>query len=78
MFKFTIWDRNASYGAALQNLKYTDARHTGVVPLAPSKFQKGIYGLSTIGGRYLWSRWGNWLAQQEGVDEEVLLYQLAR
>lgn len=74
LFKFTIWDHNASYGAALQNLIYTDARHRGPALLPPSKWQKAFYGLFTIGGRYVWSRWEGWLAEQEGGYEEVICH----
>lgn len=71
LFKFTIWDHNASYGAALQNLRYIDARHKGFALRAPSKWQKALYGLLTVGGRYAWSRWEAWLAAEEGGQEEV-------
>ncbi|MCJ1463104.1 peroxisome assembly protein (Peroxin-2) [Pseudocyphellaria aurata] len=70
LFKFTIWDNNASYGASLQNLRYIDATNKGPVPRAPSRLQKACYGLFAIGGRYAWTRWENWLAQQEGDYEE--------
>ncbi|TGZ80698.1 hypothetical protein EX30DRAFT_364363 [Ascodesmis nigricans] len=56
LFKLTIWDHNASYGAALQNLRYTDARKSGPIDYPPSKTQKSLYGLVTVGGRYLYSR----------------------
>ncbi|MCJ1337200.1 peroxisome assembly protein (Peroxin-2) [Bachmanniomyces sp. S44760] len=69
LFKLSIWDHNASYGAALQNLRYTDARHTGPVPRLPSKWQKALYGLITVGGPYVWSRWEVWLVDQEGGYE---------
>lgn len=71
LFKLSIWDHNASYGAALQNLRYTDARHAGLVSRAPSRWQKLIYGLTTVGGRYGWERWENWLTEREGGDDEV-------
>ncbi|MCJ1245871.1 peroxisome assembly protein (Peroxin-2) [Trapelia coarctata] len=71
LFKLSIWDHNASYGAVLQNLRYTDARHTGLVPRAPSRWQKAIYGLTTVGGRYTWEKWENWLADREGGYDEV-------
>ena len=75
LFKFTIWDHSASYGAALQNLRYTDARHKGPAPLAPSKWQKAGYGVITVAGRYAWSQWEGWLAEQEGNYEEVHCHQ---
>ena len=71
LFKLSIWDHNASYGAALQNLRYVDARHAGPVPRLPSRWQKALYGLTTVGGRYAWHRWEDWLADQEGGYEEV-------
>ncbi|KYK56763.1 peroxisomal biogenesis factor 2 [Drechmeria coniospora] len=64
IFKLTIWDHNATYGAALQNLKYTDARRDGPVLAAPSKVQKSLYGLVTVFGKYAWTRWEDWLLDQ--------------
>ncbi|KAK4170365.1 Pex12 amino terminal region-domain-containing protein [Cladorrhinum sp. PSN259] len=70
LFKLTVWDNDATYGAALQNLKYTDARKNGAVLAPPSKWQKSLYGFTTVGGRYLWAKWENWLLEQDdGYDE---------
>lgn len=70
LFKLTVWDHDATYGAALQNLKYTDARKKGLVLSAPSRVQKSIYGLVTVFGKYAWTRWEDWLLEQdEGYDE---------
>lgn len=71
LFKLSIWDHSASYGAALQNLRYTDARHAGLVPKSPEGWQKALYGLVTVGGRYAWEKWENWLVEQEGGYDEV-------
>ena len=71
LFKLSIWDHNASYGAALQNLQYSDARHRGSLPKEPSKWQKALYGLLSIGGRYGWEKWEIWLADREGNYETV-------
>lgn len=71
LFKLSIWDHNASYGAALQGLKYTDSRSKGPVYSSPTKWQKSIYGLLTVGGRYAWDKWESWLIAQEGGYEEV-------
>lgn len=71
LFKLSIWDHDASYGAALQNLRYTDARHTGPVARPPSAGQKIIYGLVSVCGRYGWDKWEDWLADREGGYEEV-------
>ena len=66
LFKLSIWDNDASYGASLQNLKYTDARKNGAALADPTKWQKGLYGLFTVFGRYGWDKWESWLADQEG------------
>ena len=69
LFKLTVWDHDATYGAALQNLKYTDARRGGSVPSPPTKWQKSLYGFVTVGGKYLWTKWENWLLDQDdGYD----------
>lgn len=71
LFKLSIWDHNASYGAALQGLQYTDSRSTGPVHSPPTKWQKTMYGLLTVGGRYAWDKWESWLIGQEGGYEGV-------
>jgi peroxin-2 len=65
LFKLTVWDHDATYGAALQNLKYTDARRDGPVLVPPTRWQKSLYGLATVGGRYLWAKWEAWLLEQD-------------
>ncbi|KAH6853556.1 Pex12 amino terminal region-domain-containing protein [Chaetomium sp. MPI-CAGE-AT-0009] len=65
LFKLTVWDHDATYGAALQNLKYTDARRDGPGLVPPSRWQKSLYGLVTVGGRYLWAKWEDWLLEQD-------------
>ncbi|KAL2826831.1 Pex12 amino terminal region-domain-containing protein [Aspergillus cavernicola] len=70
LFKLSIWDHDASYGAALQSLKYVDSRSKGPVHSTPTKLQKSLYGLLTVGGRYAWDKWENWLISQEGGFEE--------
>lgn len=66
LFKLSIWDNDASYGAALQNLRYADARVSKIAPVRPSRIQKGLYGFLTTFGRYGWNKWENWLRDQEG------------
>ncbi|KAF2143985.1 uncharacterized protein K452DRAFT_349828 [Aplosporella prunicola CBS 121167] len=61
LFKLSIWDHNASYGAALQGLRYSDARRSDASRLPPRTWQKTIYGLVTVGGRYAWTKWEDWL-----------------
>lgn len=70
LFKLTVWDHDATYGAALQNLRYTDARHDGPVLVPPSKVQKALYGLVTVGGRYAWTRFEEWLVRQDDCFDE--------
>ncbi|KFY64563.1 hypothetical protein V497_01658 [Pseudogymnoascus sp. VKM F-4516 (FW-969)] len=62
LFKVSVWDHDATYGAALQNLRFTDARHKGLVPLPPSRSQKALYGLLTVFGPYAWTRWERYLS----------------
>lgn len=61
LFKVSIWDHDASYGAVLQNLRYTDARSKSIVPPRPSRWQKSLYGAFTVLGRYGWEKWEAWL-----------------
>lgn len=68
-----MWDHNASYGAALQNLRYTDSRSKGRVYSDPTTLQKTLYGLFTVGGRYAWDKWESWLIDQEGGYDEVTI-----
>lgn len=70
LFKLSVWDNDATYGAALQNLRFTDARKDGAVLVAPSRWQKALYGLVTVGGKYTWTKWEDWLRDQhDGYDE---------
>ncbi|OQV11190.1 Pex2 / Pex12 amino terminal domain-containing protein [Cladophialophora immunda] len=65
LFKLSIWDNDASYGAALQNLRYVDARKSGLDLPKPTRWQKSLYGLLTVFGRYGWDKWEDWLIDQE-------------
>ncbi|CCU81443.1 peroxisomal biogenesis factor 2 [Blumeria hordei DH14] len=67
LFKLTIWDHNTTYGAALQNLRYSDARFKGDALEVPSKLQKLAYGVLSVGGSYAWTRWERWLLR---INEE--------
>jgi peroxin-2 len=69
LFKLTVWDQNASYGASLQGLRFTDARVGGPSSPLPSKWQKAFYGIFTVFGRYGWTKWESYLADQEGGYE---------
>ncbi|KAI9786019.1 MAG: peroxisome assembly protein (Peroxin-2) [Peltula sp. TS41687] len=70
LFKLTLWDHDTTYGAALQNLRYADARKTSSVWVGPSRWQKALLGFFSVGGRYAWTKWEDWLMdQQGGLDE---------
>jgi peroxin-2 len=71
LFKLSIWDHNASYGALLQGLEYTDSRSKSPILSPPTKWQKSLYGFLTVGGRYAWEKWENWLIDHENGYEEV-------
>lgn len=69
LWKLSIWDHGASYGASLQGLKYIDAR-VREREKETERWQRGVYGLVTVGGRYAWQRWEDWLSSAEnGYDE---------
>lgn len=70
LFKLTIWDHNASYGAALQNLRYRDARTHTTTDTTLKIWQKTLYGLFSVGGRYAWTKWEDYLLDVEGGYEE--------
>ena len=66
LFKLSVWDNDASYGASLQNLRFADARKSSAAQPRPTGWQKTLYGTFTILGRYGWDRWETWLVDQEG------------
>ncbi|KAF2013979.1 hypothetical protein BU24DRAFT_373721 [Aaosphaeria arxii CBS 175.79] len=61
LFKLSIWNNNASYGAHLQGLRYTDARSNSPSRPPPKPWQKIAYGILTVGGRYAWTKWEDYL-----------------
>ncbi|RPB03147.1 hypothetical protein L873DRAFT_1732116 [Choiromyces venosus 120613-1] len=69
LFKLTIWDHNATYGAALQNLVYIDARSKGPIDQPPTALQKSLYGLVTVGGRYMFSRMNLFLLSRSNPED---------
>lgn len=70
LFKLTVWDHDSSYGASLQGLRYTDARDKSLSRPKPKKWQKGVYGAITVFGRYGWTKWEEYLSEQEGGYDE--------
>ncbi|KAG0644507.1 Pex12 amino terminal region-domain-containing protein [Tuber brumale] len=71
LFKLTIWDHNATYGAALQNLVYVDARSKGPIDQPPTALQKSFYGLITVGGRYMFSRMNLFLLSRSNPEDST-------
>lgn len=61
LFKLSIWNNNASYGAHLQGLRYADARTSAPNRPPPKNWQKAAYGVITVGGRYAWTKWEDYL-----------------
>ncbi|KAF2872850.1 Pex12 amino terminal region-domain-containing protein [Massariosphaeria phaeospora] len=61
LFKLSIWNNDASYGAHLQGLRYADARSNSPARPPPKPWQKAAYGIITIGGRYAWTKWEEYL-----------------
>ncbi|KAH9838915.1 Pex2 / Pex12 amino terminal region [Teratosphaeria destructans] len=81
LWKLSIWDNGASYGATLQGLQYVDARNPNTAARTPPKaWQRLVYGLLTVGGRYAWTRWEQHLSDAEnGYDEpSPLIRRLSR
>jgi peroxin-2 len=76
LWKLSIWDHGASYGASLQGLKYIDAREKSNTTRAEAtRWQRAAYGLLTVGGRYAWTRWEDHLSSLEsGYDEPSPLF----
>lgn len=64
LWKLSIWDRSASYGASLQGLRYVDARRD----TTPSRWQKAGHGIFTVAGHYGWQKWESWLSRNEEHD----------
>lgn len=70
LWKLSIWDHSASYGASLQGLKYVDARTEQGISREATKWQRAASGLITVCGRYGWTRWEERLSSLEnGYDE---------
>lgn len=83
MWKLSIYDHGQSYGASLQGLKYIDARgdpDSNFVRKEATRWQRIVYGLLTVGGRYGWNRWEDRLSSLEnGYDEpSPLIKRLSR
>ncbi|KAK6331233.1 peroxisome assembly protein (Peroxin-2) [Orbilia brochopaga] len=82
LFKLTIWDNNATYGAALQNLAFADARRNDAIDTPPSRTQKTLYGLVTVLGRYIYDKLDSHILQNASAgldfDESPFYRNLSR
>lgn len=82
LWKLSIWDHGASYGASLQGLKYIDAREKNPAARAEATaLQRAAYGLLTVGGRYAWTRWEDHLSSIENsydIEPSPLIQRLSR
>lgn len=67
LFKLTVWDHDATYGAALLGLRFVDG--TSKALSSPTRRQKALYGIVTIFGAYAWIRWEGWLRDRDRIDE---------
>ncbi|KAG9303734.1 hypothetical protein G9A89_018631 [Geosiphon pyriformis] len=62
LYRLSIYDSDATYGAQLQNLKYRNEKAHGggfqsTATNAPlTKFQRMLYGALNVGGQYVWMR----------------------
>ena len=79
LWKLSIWDHGASYGASLQGLRYVDARANTRSGAEATKLQRAAYGTIAVGGRYLWTRWERHLsaAQSESDESSSLVRRLS-
>jgi peroxin-2 len=68
LFKLSIWNNNASYGAHLQGLRYSDARSSAPNHPPPKPWQKVAYGFVTVGARYAWTKWQDYLLAADDDD----------
>lgn len=67
LFKITVWDHGATYGAKLQNLHFVDTRSR--IRTSPiSKTQKLLYGAIVVGGSYGWNKLEDYLARATYSD----------
>ncbi|KAF5093353.1 hypothetical protein D0Z00_004097 [Geotrichum galactomycetum] len=56
IFKLTVWDHSATYGAKLQNLKFVDGRVSTSLSKPLGRSQKLGYALLVVGGDYIWNK----------------------
>lgn len=73
IFKLTVWDHSATYGAKLQNLIFVDGKTRSSFHKPLSVSQKAGYCILVVGGGYIWSKLEEKVsAMSYGGDREVL------
>lgn len=77
LFKLTVWDHSATYGAKLQSLKFMDAR-SAVSNKPITKSQKLGYGLLVVGGSYLWQKLDDYITNATYTAEDPRRYEKLR
>ncbi|VVT57716.1 uncharacterized protein SAPINGB_P005834 [Magnusiomyces paraingens] len=56
IFKLTVWDNSATYGAKLQNLMFVDGRKCTSIKKPLSQSQRLGYAILVVGGDYIWNK----------------------
>lgn len=70
VFKLTVWDHSATYGAKLQNLKFVDGRVGTSLSRPLSRNQKLGYAILVVGGDFLWDKLERYIStMDEGRDD---------
>lgn len=77
LFKLTVWDHSATYGAKLQSLKFMDAR-SAVSNKPITSSQKLGYGLLVVGGSYLWQKLDDYITNATYTAEDPGKYEKLR
>lgn len=70
VFKLTVWDHSATYGAKLQNLKFVDGSVGTSLSRPLSRNQKLGYAILVVGGDFLWDKLERYIStMDEGRDD---------
>jgi peroxin-2 len=70
IFKLTVWDYSATYGAKLQNLKFVDGRVPTSLSKPLGRSQKLGYALLVVGGDYIWNKLESYIYSGHYRDQD--------
>lgn len=70
IFKYTVWDHSATYGAKLQNLKFVDGRVPSSLSKPLGRSQKLGYAFLVVGGDYIWNKLESYIHSNYHNDRE--------